>query len=212
MYVGVDVQSARGSPFAILDDSARLIRNGWLRDATQLRDLVHSLAGTRSVAVGIDAPRMPMPGPRRWASERGRWVRRSVDRGRHCEIAVRGLGLANPQWTPPALNAEPWMKLGFEMFRQLGELGGVVVHEVFPSASYAMLKTAVAPEITLSLGGFEPGAKDMLDAVVAALTIMEFEAGRGCEVGGGDGLGTIVLPRPLGVAEAQHFSVRWPEP
>jgi hypothetical protein len=37
----------------------------------------------------------------------------------------------------------------------------------------------------------------MLDAMVAASTVREFVEGRGVEVGGGDGLGTIILPRPL---------------
>ena len=37
----------------------------------------------------------------------------------------------------------------------------------------------------------------MLDARVAAVTVQEFIAGRGSEAGGGDGLGTIILPRPL---------------
>ena len=34
----------------------------------------------------------------------------------------------------------------------------------------------------------------MLDASVAAVTVYEFVNGRGCEVGGEDDLGTIVLP------------------
>jgi hypothetical protein len=37
----------------------------------------------------------------------------------------------------------------------------------------------------------------MLDAWVAAATVKEFVEGRGTEVGDGDGLGTIILPRPL---------------
>ena len=37
----------------------------------------------------------------------------------------------------------------------------------------------------------------MLDAWVAAATVKEFVNERGTEVGGGDGLGTIILPRPL---------------
>ncbi len=45
-------------------------------------------------------------------------------------------------------------------------------------------------------GDFRPGPEDMLDSIVAAFTVREFWEGRGCEVGGGDGLGTIVLPRP----------------
>jgi hypothetical protein len=37
----------------------------------------------------------------------------------------------------------------------------------------------------------------MLDAWVAAITMREYVLGRGAEVGGGDGMGTIILPRPL---------------
>ena len=49
----------------------------------------------------------------------------------------------------------------------------------------------------LCLNEFNSGVKDMLDASVAALTVCEFVNGRGCEVGGEDGLGTIVLPRKI---------------
>ena len=49
----------------------------------------------------------------------------------------------------------------------------------------------------LCLNDFVSGVKDMLDASVAALTVYEFINGRGCEVGGDDGLGTIVLPRKI---------------
>ena len=45
--------------------------------------------------------------------------------------------------------------------------------------------------------GFARGPKDMLDAAIGALVVREFVAGRGCEVGGGDRLGSIILPRPL---------------
>jgi hypothetical protein len=37
----------------------------------------------------------------------------------------------------------------------------------------------------------------MLDAWVAAVTVREFVNGKGTEIGGGDGFGTIILPRPL---------------
>ena len=209
-YIGVDVQSARGCPFAVLNADARMIRNGWLQDAAGLRQLVTLLAAEGAVVVGIDAPRMPVTAPRQWASERGRWVRKSVERGRHCEVVVRSLGLANPQWTPLAKDAEPWMQLGFAMFRSLAGLPHVVVHEVFPSASYRMFEVGQAPSVTLSLTSFEPGPKDMLDAIVAAVTIREFTEGRGSEIGGGDGMGTMILPRPLTTVQAQNFSMRWP--
>lgn len=209
-YLGVDVQSARGCPFAVLNGAAEMIRNGWLQNAGELRQLVTHLAASGAVVVGIDAPRMPLPGPRLWVSRRGRWLRASCDCGRHCEIVLKCLGLANPQWTPNLEQAKPWMQLGFEMFRELAGVAGVTTHEVFPSASYAMFQASEAPRVTLPLSGFEPGPKDMLDAVVAGVTVKEFTEGRGCEVGGGDGLGTIVLPRPLQARSSVHFSLTWP--
>ena len=108
---------------------------------------------------------------------------------------VKAHGLANPQWTPLDGDAPGWMQVGFRIFRTLA--GRAQVHEVFPSASYAQLETAPEVRVSLSFEGFRPGPKDMLDAAVAALTVRELDAGRGVEVGGGDGLGTIALPRPL---------------
>lgn len=209
--LGVDVQSARGCPFAVLDGAAELVRNGWLQDAGALRQVVTQLSASGPVVVGIDAPRMPLPSPRRWSSKRGRWVKAALERGRHCEVVVRCLDLANPQWTPSVERAEPWMQLGFAMFRELSQLPGVTVHEVFPSASYRMFEASGSPRVTLAFGGFEPGAKDMLDAIVAAVTVKEFTEGRGCEIGGGDGFGTMVLPRQLNTAQVSNFSMKWPE-
>lgn len=60
-----------------------------------------------------------------------------------------------------------------------------------------MFSDVSAARVDIDLAKFNVGPKDMLDAVVAALTAMEFRQGRGQEVGGGDGLGTIVLPRPI---------------
>lgn len=51
----------------------------------------------------------------------------------------------------------------------------------------------------------------MLDAIVAAVTVKEFTEGRGCEIGGGDGFGTMVLPRQLKTDQASNFSLTWPE-
>jgi hypothetical protein len=42
------------------------------------------------------------------------------------------------------------------------------------------------------------------------VSVREFIAGRGVEVGGGDGLGTIVLPRPLSSTQAAHAALSWP--
>ena len=67
----------------------------------------------------------------------------------------------------------------------------------FPSASYALLHGNSDVRIHADFSACKPGPKDMLDAWVAAATVREFVEGRGTEVGGGDGLGTIILPRPI---------------
>lgn len=64
-------------------------------------------------------------------------------------------------------------------------------------SSYKLLQEAFDVSVSLSFENFQQGPKDMLDAVICALTVLEFKNGRGCEVGGGDGLGAIVLPRPI---------------
>lgn len=99
------------------------------------------------------------------------------------------------------------MQLGFALFTAC-EKAGHEAHEVFPSASYYLLG-ATSARLTVDLGAFHMAPKDILDAYVAAYTVAEFAAGRGCEVGGGDGLGTIVLPRPL---PRQDFPdlLQWP--
>jgi hypothetical protein len=127
--------------------------------------------------------------------------------GRHCEVIIRALNLANPQWTPTKQATPGWMRVGFTLFEVLSP--DYETFEVFPSASYKMLDVASMPCITLPMRSFRRGPKDMLDAHVAALTVAEFKAGRGCEVGGGDGLGTIVLPRRI---EERYPAIHmWPE-
>jgi hypothetical protein len=97
------------------------------------------------------------------------------------------------------------MQHGFKIFKSLQ--GRTRALEVFPSASYRMLNECSDVQVVMPLKGFLPGPKDMLDAVVAAVTGMEFLAGRGQEVGGGDGLGTIVLPRRIAseITEVLHW-------
>ena len=56
----------------------------------------------------------------------------------------------------------------------------------------------------------KPGPKDMLDSWVAAATVREFIEGRGSEVGDGDGMGSIVLPRPLPEPVIKEV-LRWPQ-
>jgi predicted nuclease with RNAse H fold len=209
-FVGVDVQVTRGCPYAVIDAAAVVVERGWVGDAGGLRAVVERLACAGPVVVGIDAPRMPLPLPRSHGLAGGRWVCVQRENGRHAELAVKALGLANPQWTPLADRAPPWMALGFSLFRALDDLIGVTTYEVFPSASYRMFEAQGAPQVTLALTGFVPGPKDMLDAIVAGLTAKEYAEGRGAAVGGGDGLGAIVLPRPLSAVQAANPALHWP--
>ena len=118
---------------------------------------------------------------------------------------MAALKLANPQWTPLRDAAPPWMTNGFRLFEALT---GFDTYEAFPSAAYAQLEGEAVPEVQLSFANFRPGPKDMIDAIVAAFTTREFVAGRGREVGGGDGLGTIILPRPI--EPGDHPVLDWP--
>lgn len=85
-----------------------------------------------------------------------------------------------------------WMQTGVALFDALAKWKHV--YEVFPSASYNLFTALPQFSIQLNLSQFRPGPKDMLDACVAAVTVRRFLNGEGCEVGGADGLGTIVLP------------------
>jgi hypothetical protein len=98
------------------------------------------------------------------------------------------------------------MELGFALFASLGKR--VPTYEVFPSASYALMDGDPPIRIGVRLNGFARGPKDMLDAYVAAATVREFVQERGSAVGGGDGLGQIILPRPL--PKPIEAVLRWP--
>ena len=203
-FIGVDVQTSRGCPFAVLDAEGNALDAGWLDQENEttagLRAVAmrHAEGRLDRVAIGIDAPRVPLPQRRAWYWSRNGWrACCSQDRGsgRHCEVVIAAHRLANPQWTPAQPPFPQWMQLGFELFEQLGT--DFNVYEVFPSASYVMFANDRSAHLNVLLRGFAPGPKDMLDAYVAAATTREFIQGRESEVGGGDGLGSIILPRRI---------------
>jgi predicted nuclease with RNAse H fold len=97
------------------------------------------------------------------------------------------------------------MQLGVALFQALGSR--YPVYEAFPSASYRQLQGDPSLRIRVRLGDFHAGPKDMLDAYMAAATVREYTRGAGCAVGGGDGLGTIILPRPV---ESTSAVLDWP--
>jgi predicted nuclease with RNAse H fold len=211
-YVGIDIQTRRDCCYALINETGKLEKSGWFSDPiSDAEGLIKELQSSSQVAVGIDAPRMPLTSKRQWYWEgnKRRWSRRGNQKGngRHCEIVISAHRLANPQWTPLAEAAPEWMKLGFQLFSALEGL--VTVYEVFPTASYALLQGKTDIRIDADFSACQPGPKDMLDAWVAAVTVKEFVGGRGIEVGGGDSLGTIILPRPL--PESVIYEViHWP--
>ena len=213
-FIGIDVQLERGLAVAVMDDTARVVHTAWF-EAGQSNATARCLAQQFPRAVvGIDAPRRPLPRPRQHYWTRNGWrSARPGDRGhgRHCEIAIAALGLARPQWTPLRETAPAWMLEGFALFEAL-EDHGVTTEEVFPSAAYRQLDQQTSATVSMPLSGFASGPKDMLDAVVAAFCVREFVQGRGCAVGDGDGLGRIVLPRPLERDRPAQGVLTWPDP
>lgn len=210
-FVGIDIQEKRKCCFAVLQHDGTLVESGWLSEpAKDSVTLVQKLKGL--VAVGIDAPRQPLLSPRKWFwNKKEKWTERTTQRGygRHCEAVINAHGLANPQWTPIKQEVPTWMKIGFDIYSSLNNILPSV-HEVFPTASYSLLWGVKDVRIEIDFSSCRPGPKDILDAAIAAVTVREFLNGKGFEVGGGDGLGTIVIPRPLPdpVIEDVLF---WPE-
>jgi predicted nuclease with RNAse H fold len=199
-YIGIDIQVRRNCCYAVFNPNGTLIDSGWFSNPEQdAVSLVKKWSGSGRVYAGLDAPRIPLDAPREWYWNRARkrWDKRGTQKGygRHCEVVISAHGIARPQWTPLKKNTPAWMRLGFKLYSVLEDLA--TVYEVFPSASYTLLEGVKDVRVEIDFSSCKPGPKDMLDALVAAATVREFIIGRGIEVGGGDGMGTIILPRPL---------------
>jgi len=215
LFTGIDVQLSRDCPFVATNERGKPVRSGWLQGdaaemASTLLGMLRADYPSSHLYVGIDAPRMPLNTLRKWRwRKRKGWNTALAQRqiGRHCEIVVHALGLATPQWTRLYAHSPEWMHLGFALFKEF-EMRSCTVLEVFPSAAYQQL-SGVDARLTIDVSGLARGVKDMLDAHVAAFTVQEFVEGRGCAIGGGDGLGAIVLPRPVERTSRVH---EWPEP
>jgi hypothetical protein len=215
--VGIDIAEKRGCAYYAMDLDGAYVASGWLSgSATDVVGGIKTLfvaldeSSGGGTAVGIDSPRLPLTSPRGWYWKKSGWRERGasqIGRGRHCEVVVAAARLANPQWTPPISDAPSWMRLGFQLFEALADRPHV--YEVFPSASYTLLAQDESPLASLVLKGFAPDPGDMLDALVGAVTVREFLGGRGCAIGGGDGLGQIILPRAI-EARAPASLLTWP--
>ena len=200
-FAGIDVQINRGCCYYILDEDKKYLTSGWEKEdiPQSLKNLFLKLTGNQlqTIAIGIDAPRMPIEKLRTRYFDRknNSWIERpKQSAGRECEVIIKSFNIANPQWTRTYSESPDWMRLGFRIFSELKDFP--FVYEVFPSASYKMMESENI-KYELCLNEFDKGVKDMLDASIAAITVYEFMNGRGCEVGGEDDLGTIVLPRKI---------------
>ncbi|SCY72255.1 hypothetical protein [Desulfoluna spongiiphila] len=211
-FVGIDVQVKRPCCYAVSDEDGVIVGSGWFRDVLSFRDELERRFAGHALHVGIDACRVPLTTSRPWYWDRskGRWrpkTHRDKGYGRHCEVVISALGLARPQWTPTLDAAPEWMKIGFSLFKSLDEIA--VTHEAFPSAIYTLLHGNTDIRLTLDFSQFAPGPKDMLDACLLAASVRRFASGHGAEVGGGDGLGTIILPGPVPENSMPEL-FRWP--
>lgn len=200
-FVGIDVQTARGSCYYVIDNYKKYVDSGWIKDniPQTLRKILLKISNNsfEKIAIGIDAPRMPLKKfrKRNFNKEKNQWeLTKDKKVGRECEVIIKSFNIGNPQWTQTLKNSPDWMRLGYSIFEELNDFP--YLYEVFPSASYKMLENDEL-KFELCLRNFSKGIKDMLDASVAAITVYEFINGRGCEVGGEDNLGTIVLPREI---------------
>lgn len=200
-FAGIDVQINRGCSYYIIDPNKKYVLSGWIKEniPQTFYKLFFELSNKQpeTIAIGIDAPRMPIKKLRTSYYDRKTksWIKKpKQSNGRECEVIIKSYNMANPQWTKTLADSPQWMRLGYDIFSATKKFPHVF--EVFPSASYKMLDNEKV-KYELCLKYFANGVKDMLDASVAAITVYEFVKGRGCEVGGGDELGTIVLPRKL---------------
>ncbi len=201
-FAGIDVQIKRGCCYYIIDENKKYVDSDWIKDniSQSLKEIFLRISNnnTKQIAIGIDAPRMPIKKLRKrnFDKKTNSWIDNGDEKlGRECEVIIKSYNIANPQWTRTYEDSPEWMKLGFRIFSALTDFP--FAYEVFPSASYRLLEKENV-QYELCLNKFSGGVKDMLDASVAAITVYEFIDGRGCEVGGEDKLGTIVLPRKVG--------------
>jgi hypothetical protein len=200
-FAGIDVQISRGCSYYIFSAKKKYVTSGWIKENIpgffQKLFLEISNNQPETIAIGIDAPRVPIKKlrTRYFDKKKNLWIEKlKQSNGRECEVIIKSFNLANPQWTRRLKDSPEWMRLGYDIFSELNKFP--FVYEVFPSASYKMLEKENL-KYELCLNQFNAGVKDMLDASAGAVTVYEFINGRGCDVGGEDGLGTIVLPRKI---------------
>jgi len=73
-FMGIDVQISRKCPYMVLNNKSICISSGWLEGESTneiCKNLIYRLAnfdkkGISNIAIGIDAPRVPLKAPRQY--------------------------------------------------------------------------------------------------------------------------------------------------
>lgn len=211
LYIGLDPGKARRCAFSVVDHLGNFLDAGFFDGAiphSLTRRMTEGIHSGMLVAVGIDGARHLLSQPRQWdwdERETG-WKKlpSGTEAGRHAEIVLRAYGFRDCRWTGPATSASDRHLYTLSLYATCQALRGVEVHETCAQASAQAFDS---PGDRLGLP--ENLEANLADATLAAGSAREFRQGRGLQVGGGDGLGAITLPRPL--ALAIPGVLEWPE-
>jgi len=194
-FLGLDLAAcpARPTGYAVLDERGHLLGAGLVRTDGEILELCREVA---PALVGIDAPLVPAP-------PGGAGCETSLPAMRPCDRQLAGLG-GRPL---PLGFLAPLARRAAGLHERLAGLG-FAVREVHPRSSKLLLGISCADprsapeEVRLSCARFVPNlgdwwaymTGDVLDAVVAALTVREEAAGRARRLGHPDE-GLVTVPR-----------------
>ena len=119
-FAGVDVQISRGCSYYIVDNNKNFITSGWVEEKIpqSFKDIFLRISGNdpKQIAIGIDAPRMPIQKLRKRSFDKktNSWIVKGDEKlGRECEVIIKSYNIANPQWTRTYAESPKWMQLGF---------------------------------------------------------------------------------------------------
>jgi predicted nuclease with RNAse H fold len=203
VYVGIDVGADRLHCVGL--DATRRITGAWLYSALELEPLVRAVGGAQVVMV--DAPAQPSTMPH---AEDGT-LSSKFRRARCAEIVLgREYGSWVPFVAPTERPSSGWIATGLAIYDALGA-AGVTALEVYPHAGFRALaagrilpkKTTVAGARArvelLTAAGIEEDrlamwSHDGLDALLGALTAVDYGEGRALRVTCGHDDSAIWLP------------------
>lgn len=212
LHIGLDPGESNRTAVSILDGLGNFVDAGFFEGplpSDLIRRITDWLAAGDCVAVAIDGPAHPLSRPRYWdwLPAANRWVRslRPSPAGRHAEIILRAHGFHTTRWTGLASSAATASPDSVSaLYARCQAIPRLQVREVCAQVSIFAFD-ALSPEPDYP----DAPEANLTHAALAASTSREFSLGRGMEVGGGDGSGAILLPRPL--SPLIPGVLHWPE-